>query len=93
MIPPMTDPMGKHWEQPSVDRILVDETHAMMSQRTLDELADYSCTQPTGVYKGKMWKRRKEYLDESKGWWLCWYGPSEKGPEYCSVNVRSVIVI
>lgn len=65
----------------------------MMSQQTLDELADYSCSQPSGVYIGKMWKHRKDYMDERKGWWLCWYGESEKGPKYCQVNVRTVIIL
>ena len=55
-IPQMTDPLGRHWKQPNRDSILIDETHAVMGQRTFDELMTYSSTIPSGVYPGKMWK-------------------------------------
>lgn len=92
MIPTMTDPMGRYWRQPSRDEILVDEHHAVMDASALDALAEYSCTVPTGVYVGKMWKRRKVYSDKCKEWLLCWFGPSDK-PEHCSIEVRPILLL
>lgn len=34
MIPPITDPMGRYWDQPSRDEIIVDDTHAVMTVKT-----------------------------------------------------------
>jgi len=83
--------MGKNWVQPNLEDIEIDDTHALMTKRVLDQLADYSCTNPSGVYPGKMWRRRKDYHDESKGWFLCWYGISEK-PDFCSNHVREILL-
>lgn len=55
-IPAMTHPLGKHWKQPEVDEITIDDTHALMSQRAFDKLLEYSASRPSGVYEGKMWK-------------------------------------
>jgi len=92
IIPPMTDPMGKHWEQPSASDIEIDDKYAMMTKEIFEQLKDYSCTMPTGVYPGKMWKRRMNYHDESKGWLLVWYGHCDK-PNHCSKNFREIIKI
>jgi hypothetical protein len=98
-IPPMTDPMGKHWGQPERREILVDETHAVMTSRTFRALHEYSSSQPTGVYDGKMWKRHDGVYDcefRSSGgiptWLLCWYGPSSKGPGWCQTNTRIILL-
>ena len=40
----------------------------MIIQRELDALLDYSCSIPTRCTIGKVWKRRVNYRDESKGW-------------------------
>ena len=55
-IPPITDLLGKHWTQPSRLDIEIDETHAMIPRAAFVQLADYTQSQPTGVYPGKMWK-------------------------------------
>ena len=89
----MTDPMGKHWDQPSRFDIEIDATHAMMSQATCDALKDYSHSQPSGVYPGKMWKLNNERLQGSIQWWLRWFGHSEKGPEFCSNHARRIIIV
>jgi hypothetical protein len=91
-IPPMVNPLGKHWSQPSRDDILVDDTHAIMSEATLKKLADYSLTMPTGAYEGKMWKRRKGYRDGIEVWLLAWYGEDPE-PGFVSNNFREVILI
>lgn len=56
VIPDMTDPLGKYWEQPSKDAIAVDDKHAVMDQATFIKLKDYTHSRPTGTYPGKMWR-------------------------------------
>lgn len=56
IIPAITDPLGRYWDQPPLRDILVDGTHAVMSQQTMSQLKNYSHTNPTGVYEGKMWR-------------------------------------
>ena len=87
MIPPITHELGAYWKQPPLSDLLVDETHAVMTERTLKALAEYSTTIPTGVYEGKMW-RRATY----PGWLLCWYGPGDR-PDNCSIATREILVV
>jgi hypothetical protein len=87
VIPPITDPLGRHWQQPNPSEIEIDDTHALMSQRTFDALLEYSASNPTGVYAGKMWRRHAGDL-----WLLCWYGESQIGPGYVSNNYRAVLI-
>jgi hypothetical protein len=65
-IPKMTHPLSKHWEQPDRREIEIDATHAMMSQKAFEALHEYSCSQPSGVYEGKMW-RRHHYVFNVRG--------------------------
>ncbi len=91
-IPPMTNPLGGHWDQPSTANILIDDTHAMMSSLDFDKLAEYNTTFPSGVYDGKMWKRinlADNGVDKVS--WLCWFGPSDK-PDQCSINSREILI-
>lgn len=99
-IPRMTHPLSSAWEQPDRSRITVDATHAMMSQKTFEELMEYSASQPTGAYEGKMWRREDGAFDYefiARGgkptWMLCWYGPSEKGPDWVKTNMREIIIV
>lgn len=102
IIPPMTDPLGRHWRQPDTDNFVLDDTHVIMSQRDFDSLSDYSHSYPSGVYHGKCWKTRisvtltcKETQRQTLGWtdrWqLRWYGPHED-PKLCSINHREIII-
>lgn len=97
-IPPMTDPLGKYWKQPSPDEILLDDEHALMTEATFKRLAEYSCSQPSGVYPGKMWR-----ADNAAYWpekvkaglhrhWLRWFGESED-PTMCSNNSRKILIV
>jgi hypothetical protein len=86
-IPPMTDPLGRYWDQPNRDAIAVDETQAMMTKDTLLALLDYSASIPSGVYPGKMWRCD----DRNGGWLLVWYGTEREGR--CSINRRKVILV
>lgn len=98
IIPPMTDPMGKHWDQPAREEILIDDTHALMSGSTFAALHEYSCSVPTGCYPGKMWRCHVGIYDprckpEDRYWILRWFGFSSKGAAYCSNNVRRIVIL
>lgn len=98
----MTHPLSKYWEQPPRKNILVDDTHAVMTHQTFSELKNYSLTQPTGAYEGKMWKSRDRRIstleDGNRNWvWLdtwtlCWYGP-DPTPGWVSNNYREILII
>lgn len=98
IIPPITDPMGKHWDQPDRREILIDDTHAVMSLRSFNKLHEYSGSFPSGVYEGKMWKRHNGIFDREfirRGgkptWMLVWYGKSDK-PGFVSNNLRTILL-
>lgn len=86
-IPAMTDPLGRHWQQPGADSILIDDTHAIMDRQTFDSLADYSRSVPSGVYPGKMWKAIME--DGQK--FLRWYGIADDF-RLCTCNEREILI-
>jgi hypothetical protein len=98
VIPPITHPLGIHWDQPSTSEILLDDKYAVMPLRVFQELSEYSATNPTGVYEGKMWKRHDGAFDRAfiaRGgkpiWLLCWYGPSSR-PGYVSNHSRKILI-
>lgn len=90
-IPPITDEMGKYWEQPDPSKILIDDTHALMDKETFLALHDYSHSQPTGVYPGKMWRSGRKTVD-GEVWWLKWFGLHED-PKMCSGNAREILLV
>lgn len=92
----MTHPLGQHWKQPEREMILIDDTHALMSKATFEKLSEYSCTIPTGVYEGKMWRRHDGIFDphcpvEKRRWLLGWFGFSDD-LDKCSNNFREIIL-
>ena len=72
-IPNIIHPLGKHWQQPNLQNILIDDVHALMSEYSLGELHEYSMSIPNGVYEGKMWKAL--FGDT---WYLKWFGTENK---------------
>lgn len=92
-VPPITDPLGKHWQQPKRENILVDNTHALMSKADFEKLLDYSLSQPSGVYEGKMWKcqRLGPRYEPTGQWILRWFGVSDK-PGYVSNHGRDILI-
>lgn len=97
-IPPITDPMGRSWRQPDMSEVTFDDTHALLTQAQFDGLAEYSTTNPSGVYPGKCWKAqvaenlgggRYRWTDR---WELRWWGESDIGPGFCSNNHREIII-
>ncbi len=97
-IPPITHELGRHWKQPPTSEILIDDTHALMTRKTFEKLAEYSASKPTGVYEGKMWRRHDGSFDReflARGgkpvWLLCWYGESELR-DFVSNNSRIILL-
>lgn len=89
VIPPITDPMGKCWDQPDPANWLIDEAHVVMPECDWKRLARYDHTMPSGVYPGKCWAR----VESDVAFFLGWYGESQIGPGYCSNNWRRVLLV
>ena len=70
IIPPIVNPLGRYWDQPDRENITIDEKSAIMSQADFEKLHDYSTSDPTGCYEGKMWK---SYATTNHTWYLSWY--------------------
>ncbi len=74
-----------------------------LSKRLFDSLPEYSTTDPTGVYPGKVWKRdlhaamwdwgrgRLIRPNEAPLWVLCEYVRSKPG--HCAVKLRVPVVV
>lgn len=100
-IPPMSHPLSTVWRQPKTSEILLDKEIAMMTQKTFESLAEYSCSQPSGCYEGKMWKREdgafdQEYLASGGKpvWMLCWYGFCDKpNRNFLATHRRRIIIV
>lgn len=89
-IPEMTNPLGRYWDQPDRSKIIIDDKYAIMTEQTMNELKEYSTTNPSGVYEGKMW--RSKFVENGKTiHYLHWYSNSEK-PNYCKHNVRNILI-
>lgn len=87
-IPPITDPKGKHWEQPPLDQILVDDDCAVVTERAFKALLEYSTSTPTGVYPGKMWKARQGMV-----WYLRWYGLDDGHPAGLPTYTKQIYIV
>lgn len=86
-IPPITEPLGRYWEQPDRALILIDAHHAVMDAAAFAQLLEYSCSKPTAVYEGKMWKAQFDGV-----WYLRWFGTSCR-PGYVSNNARVILLL
>lgn len=56
-IPDMIHELNKYWEQPSKEEFTIDQLseYAIMSEEVFKKFKNYSHSQPTGAYEGKMW--------------------------------------
>lgn len=86
-IPEITDPKGRFWRQPPKDRILVDNDFAVMTTETFKSLPEYSCSCPSGVYPGRMWKAQFNGT-----WYLRWYGPDDGDPRGLLTPTREILL-
>lgn len=92
IIPPISDPLGKSWQQPHRRFIELDATHALMSEQTFKGLPEYSMSDPSGVYEGRMWKSYSQFTGE---WYLRWYQVVEQ-PSYhkgCCIHSREILIV
>ncbi|RJT26885.1 hypothetical protein [Buttiauxella izardii] len=87
-IPPMADPLGRHWQQPTAEGILIDGKHAVMDNQTFSALAEYSGSVPSGVYPGKMWKA----ISSDGRKFLRWYGIADD-LRLCTCNQREILIV
>ena len=94
-----TEALIEYTKTPARALVEIDATHALMSKATFMMLSDYSASQPSGVYPGKMWRRHNGIYDRvfiaSGGkpeWMLCWYDESERGPDWCTTKMRKVLL-
>lgn len=87
-IPIIIDPLGKAWNQPDSKNFLIDNESVVMTKEECNKLHTYSHSAPTGVYAGKMWKRKTNRGELI----LCWYGYCEI-PGHCSNNERWIILV
>lgn len=77
-IPIITHELGKYWKQPELHEIIFKDDKAFMSLKALNKLGEYNCSLPSGVYVGKMWKRKR--LRFFNAYYLLWYD-HEKGED------------
>lgn len=87
-IPPMTDPLGRHWDQPSdIREAPMDDTHVLLSSKQVAGLKEYSTSVPSGTYDGKCWKRK-----QGDDMFLCWYEPCNT-PGQIGIGYRIIIEV
>jgi hypothetical protein len=94
-IPEMTHPLGKHWEQPDKSEIKFSFGVAWVSEATFKKLASYDVTFPSGVYEGKMWRRKYSVRSGVGGFidkhLLMWYDKSDK-EGHCDVKCIDLMI-
>lgn len=87
MIPLMTDPMGKYWDQPAdIHLAPMDETHVLLTSHQVAGLLEYSRSYPSGTYDGKCWLRDNGLR------YLCWYQPHPT-PGKIGIGYRIILEI
>ncbi len=98
-VPPITDPLGKSWDQPDPVGWKFTSTHVWMTRADFEKLKDYSATNPSGVYAGKMWRRHDGAFDpewRAKGgkpeWILRWWGLCDD-PGHVSNEGRTILLL
>ena len=86
-IPAMTDPLGRHWDQPADMRLApMDAVYVQLTARQVDGLCEYSSSFPSGTYSGKCWLRK-----QGAARWLCWYEPGDL-PVEIGIGSREILV-
>lgn len=91
-IPPITDSLGRYWEQPPRDEVAIGTHTASMHQDTFKQLHEYSASLPTGTYVGKMWKAHVYNNIGQLCWELRWYDV-HADPKYLSIKTRRILII
>lgn len=92
IIPPMTDAHGKYWVQPDPRGFVLDDDYVLMDKLDFDLLPDYTNSEPTGKYNGKMWKGRFQTLKGEK-WFLMWCHDENKLSNQIYISSREILVL
>lgn len=87
VIPPMTHPLHKGWQQPELSEITICEKYATMNKEAFDKLTGYCGGYYRWAYEGKMCKEQ-----DIGCWHLHWWGFSDD-PTMCSGNRREIKII
>lgn len=88
VIPPMTHPWGQVWRQPDSKNIVLDKDYAVMSKKDFNLLPDYTKSEPTGKYNGKMWK------GEYRGiWYLFWCHDENSVDNTIYISNREILIV
>lgn len=90
IIPEMTNPLSRYWDQPLTRNILIDDKNALMTKDDFEKLLDYSKSNPSGIYEGKMWKSGSD-----EKWFLRWIGLPDNldEPDMLNIYSREIILI
>lgn len=93
VIPNILDPRGKSWDQPDKAKMYFEQDYSMvrMTEKILLLLHDYSYSQPTGVYPGKMWRSAHKENGVMKHC-LHWFSESDN-PDECLVHRIPIEII
>lgn len=90
LVIPKAEQIEESWSQPLTSEITIDETHALMSQQTFEQLQEYSTSIPSGVYDGKMWRAQTQRRNRIV-WLLRWYDRSDS-PMCSSLKSREILI-
>lgn len=69
------------------DILAIDKDYAIMTKETLAKLPDYTNSEPTLEYNGKMWKAKTRTGE----WMLCWCNNADG--VYIDINYRQVLIM
>lgn len=72
---------GLGWHQPHRESILINDTHAVLSQEDFEYAVTYYRSEPSVAKAGKIWKTYN-----GTTWYLCWYNHS-KGTECREITI------
>lgn len=87
-VPPITCELGRHWEQPNPQNFVWDNDCVAMTKQDYEQLHTYDCTNPTGIYEGKMWKCHR-----GDKCYLKYVADCPGEPDYCTIHSIELIVI
>jgi hypothetical protein len=71
--------------------VILNDDLVVLTKDEFDALPEYSCSTPTGTTIGRLWKRKKDYDDETKGWKMGEYTPHYK-PKTVGIRWRHIVI-
>lgn len=90
VIPEMTHELSRAWDQPSKSEFAIDQLseYAIMSEDIFKRFKNYSHSQPTGAYEGKMWTLTHRGIN-----YLRWYDTHPTKEGFLKVHELEIIII